>query len=982
MSNNALENKIEQIGRRIYSRLTDTSPSIFDPSWWSGHLLEWAMKDPDFKVQMFRFIDVLPVLQESRQVTRLLREYFSDSGESLPDAFRWGMEAASGPLTSRLVAPMVRKNLELMARRFIAGKNPAEGLRTLTKLREKGIAFTLDLLGEATLSEEEAEIYRRRYLEVIDFLADKIDAWKPDPLLDEDHAGPISRLNISVKVSALTSRADPLCREADAGAIMERLISILLAAKEKGALVNLDLEQYDLKAFTFSLFRQLLQEEQFKDGPELGIVVQAYLKDSPEDLSRLIRWAREEKRRMTIRLVKGAYWDYDTVIRRQKGWDIPLFLNKEETDANYEALSRLLLENIDAVSPAFAGHNIRSIAHALAVAEELDIPTSAYEIQMLNGMAEPIRQALVDLGYRVRVYAPIGEMLPGMAYLVRRLLENTSNESFLRKNFVEGIPFEELIAPPAPPAKEAGESPPAGFRNEPTADFADPSVGGTFVAAFDRIAHDLGRFYPLIIDGGEVETKKSISSVNPAEPDQIIGKTASAAPAEGDRAVIAARKAWQSWRAVPPEERAALLFRAAARLRKDRFDLAALQVLEVGKNWAEADADVCEAIDFLLYYGSEMMRLGPPRRLARYPGELNHYHYLPRGVGVVIAPWNFPLAIATGMTAAGIVSGNCVLLKPSSNAPVTAARLVAAFRDAGLSPGVLQFLPGPGEELGNHLVSHPDIDFIAFTGSREVGLSIVRQAGITQRGQRNVKAVIAEMGGKNAVIVDESADLDEAVRGVMTSAFAYQGQKCSACSRVIVVEKILDRFCRRLVEAAKDLRIGPPRKPGFELGPVIDLTAQEKILRYIEIGKEEGELLFLGTAPSGGFYVPPAIFGKIDSGHRLFREEIFGPVLSVVEAPDFDSALQLANDSEYALTGGLYSRSPVNIDRVRHEFQVGNLYINHGITGALVGRQPFGGAGMSGVGSKAGGPDYLRQFMVPRTICENTLRRGFAPPED
>ncbi len=481
---NSLEKKIVQRGKEIYSRLPDTSPSIFDPSWWSGHLLEWAMKDPDFKVRMFRFIDVLPVLQESRQVTRFLREYFTDLGESLPEAFRWGMQAASGPLTSRLVAPMVRKNLELMAHRFIAGKNPAEGLRTLTKLRGKRIAFTLDLLGEATLSEEEAEIYRQRYVEVIHFLADKVDAWKPDPLLDEDHSGPIPRLNVSVKVSALTSRLDPLCREAGVDAITARIVSILQAAREKGALVNLDLEQYDLKTFTLSLFGKLLKEEQFRDGPDLGIVVQAYLRDSPEDLSRLIRWARERKRRITVRLVKGAYWDYDTVIRRQKGWSIPVFLHKEETDANYEALSRVLLKNIDAVSPAFAGHNIRSIAHALAVAEELGIPSSAYEIQMLNGMAEPIRQALVELGYRVRVYAPIGEMLPGMAYLVRRLLENTSNESFLRKNFVEGVPFEDLIAPPVPPGKEEGDTSSAGFRNEPTADFADPSVRETFEASF------------------------------------------------------------------------------------------------------------------------------------------------------------------------------------------------------------------------------------------------------------------------------------------------------------------------------------------------------------------------------------------------------------------------------------------------------------------------------------------------------------------
>jgi RHH-type proline utilization regulon transcriptional repressor/proline dehydrogenase/delta 1-pyrroline-5-carboxylate dehydrogenase len=975
-----LEDRIRRIGGAIYSRLTDTSPSVFDPSWWSGHLLEWAMKDESFKVQMFRFIDVVPVLEESRQVTRFLKEYFESSEEKLPDAFHWGMRAASGAVTSKLVAPMVRKNLELMAHRFIVGKNPEEGIRSLAKLRKKSVAFTVDLLGEATLSEKEADVYQQRYLDVIRFLAPQIAEWESDPLLDEDHRGAVPRLNLSVKLSALSSRLDPVCQESALDEVLHRLFPVLRRAGEYNALVNLDLEQYDLKDFTLTVFQRLLEEKEFQEGPHLGIVVQAYLKDAPTDLEKLLRLARESDRRITVRLVKGAYWDYDTVIRRQKGWTCPLFLRKEETDANYEALSRTLLENIDIINPAFASHNIRSIAHALAVAEELGHPRNACEIQMLNGMAEPIREALVGMGYRVRVYAPIGEMLPGMAYLVRRLLENTSNESFLRKNFVEGVPFEELITAPRPAGEtEGAETSPEGFLNEPTADFTAPEIRKSFQASIRKVDGLLGKEYPLVIAGEEASSDKWIDSTNPADPDQVVGRAGSGRPEDVDRCVAAARDAWEEWQKVPPEERAAFLFRAARRIQERRFDFAALQVLEVGKSWTEAYADVCEAIDFLKYYGSEMMRLGTPRRLARYPGELNHYHYVPRGIGVVISPWNFPLAIATGMTSAGIVAGNCVILKPSSNSPVTAAWLVQVFQEAGLPKGVLQFLPGPGEEVGKALVAHAGIDFIAFTGSKEVGLGIVRQAGQTEATQRNVKQVIAEMGGKNAVIVDESADLDEAVRGVLRSAFGFQGQKCSACSRVIVMRQVHPAFVHRLVEAAKSLRIGPPRDPANVMGPVIDQTAQQKILNYIEVGKKEGEPVYLGRAPSQGFFVPPAIFSGITPSHRLFREEIFGPVVSVIEAGEIEEALALANNSEYALTGGIFSRSPVNLDRARSEFRVGNLYINRGITGALVGRQPFGGAAMSGVGSKAGGPDYLLQFMIPRTICENTIRRGFAP---
>jgi RHH-type proline utilization regulon transcriptional repressor/proline dehydrogenase/delta 1-pyrroline-5-carboxylate dehydrogenase len=962
--------------------MSGVSRSIFNPEWWSGHLLEWAMKDELFKIQLFRFIDVLPVLKDHKHVTRLLKEYFEGSGKNLPEAFLWGMRAAATPLASSLVVPAIRKNLEVMAHRFIAGKDPDQSAKTLRKLRRKGLAFTVDLLGEATLSDEEADTYRERCLEVLQVLADEVSGWQEHDLLDRDHRGRIPRLNLSVKLSALSSKFDPLRWEASIGEMKERLYPILRTAAGTGALVNIDLEHYDVKALTYAVFREILQEEEFREGPALGIVVQAYLKDSRSDLQSLLAWAREFNRVIAVRLVKGAYWDYETVVRQQKGWQVPVFLNKTETDENYERLSTVILENTDVLAPAFASHNIRSLANALAVARELAVPEKSLEFQMLYGMAEPIRDALVRMGYRVRVYAPIGEMLPGMAYLVRRLLENTSNESFLRKSLVEEVAFEKLIAPPRPEESVSGQTfMPDGFVNEPQADLSHQTVRDKMASALRTVREELGGDYRLVLGGKTVDTKEKILSVNPAAPDEVVGVVGSGSRADADRAVEEARLSLGQWRKVPPEKRAEYLFRTAEIIRKQRFRFAALEVYEVGKGWREADADVCEAIDFLNYYGSEMIRLGGRKRLSRYPGELNHYHYKPRGVGVVISPWNFPLAIAAGMTAAAIAAGNCVVFKPASNSPVTGAWMVEAFREAELPPGVLQFLPGPGEEVGNHLVSHAGIDFIAFTGSKEVGLEIVRLAGNTRPGQRNVKQVIAEMGGKNAVIVDESADLDEAVRGVIASAFGFQGQKCSACSRVIVVKDIAQTFVHRLVEAARSLCIGPAEDPANHMGPVIDGQAVNKIREYIRIGESEGNLVYKGEEITPGSFVPPVIFTEIKPSHRLFREEIFGPVLSVIEADDLEAALLMANDSEYALTGGLFSRSPANIELVRNKFEVGNLYINRGITGALVGRQPFGGARMSGVGSKAGGPDYLVQFMIPRAISENTLRRGFAPPD-
>jgi RHH-type proline utilization regulon transcriptional repressor/proline dehydrogenase/delta 1-pyrroline-5-carboxylate dehydrogenase len=405
-------------------------------------------------------------------------------------------------------------------------------------------------------------------------------------------------------------------------------------------------------------------------------------------------------------------------------------------------------------------------------------------------------------------------------------------------------------------------------------------------------------------------------------------------------------------------------------------------VYECGKGWREADADVCEAIDFCEYYAASAERL--QGRGVDVPGEENRFVYRPRGVAAVIAPWNFPLAILTGMTTAALVTGNTVVMKPAEQSSIVGAQLMEIFREVGLPPGVLNFLPGPGETVGAALVEHPAVAIIAFTGSRQVGLAInARAAQVSLSTHVGVKRVIAEMGGKNAIVVDDDADLDEAVQGVVKSAFGYQGQKCSACSRAIVLAGVHDTFLARLVEATRSLSIGPAEDPGNRLGPVIDEESRQRILKYIELGRKEARealRMDVGKLAEEGFYVGPHVFSEVKPDARIAQEEIFGPVLAVLRAPDLDQAIRLANSTDYALTGGIFSRSPANIDRARHEIQVGNLYINRPITGALVGRQPFGGFKMSGIGSQAGGPDYLLQFVIPRTITENTLRRGFAPP--
>jgi RHH-type proline utilization regulon transcriptional repressor/proline dehydrogenase/delta 1-pyrroline-5-carboxylate dehydrogenase len=519
------------------------------------------------------------------------------------------------------------------------------------------------------------------------------------------------------------------------------------------------------------------------------------------------------------------------------------------------------------------------------------------------------------------------------------------------------------------------------FRNEPERDYSRAEARERMSAALAAERAGFGRLHLLIIDGKEVQTAEEIVSLNPANPTQVVGRTASATLAEAERAVQAANEAFPGWRNTPARERAELLFRVAALARERRDALAALEVFEVGKNWREADADVTETIDYLEYYGREMLRLDRPRRMGAVPGEINDYFYQPRGVTVVIPPWNFPMAILTGMTSAALVTGNTVVVKPATQSPVIAARLVDLFREAGVPAGVLNFVPGPGAEIGDFLVAHPRVPMIAFTGSRAVGCRINARAAEVREGQDHLKRVLAEMGGKNAVIVDEDADLDEAVAGVAASAFGYGGQKCSACSRVIVLDAIHDQFLARLVEAAKSLRIGPPEDPGNYLGPVIDATAQRRIREMIESGKQEARLV-LETSVShlgDGYFVGPTVFADVPPHARIAQEEIFGPVLAVIRVRSFEEALTVAMGTAYALTGGVYSRSPAHLEQARREFRVGNLYLNRKCTGAIVSRQPFGGFKMSGIGSKAGGPDYLLQFLEPRTVTENTVRHGFAP---
>ena len=513
------------------------------------------------------------------------------------------------------------------------------------------------------------------------------------------------------------------------------------------------------------------------------------------------------------------------------------------------------------------------------------------------------------------------------------------------------------------------------FRNEALTDFSETGNRRVMAQALELVRGQFGRTYPLIIDGGEITEGPTEASTSPTDPSLVIGYTVQATVDQAKEAIEAAGRAFQSWRRSDPEERAHGLFRTAAKLRERKFELAAWLVYEVSKSWVEADADIAELIDFAEYYGREMLRLAAPAPTVSYPGEHNEMRYIPLGVGAIIPPWNFPAAIMGGMTMAAVVTGNTAVLKPAHTSPIIAAIFSRIFiEEANLPAGVLNFIPGPGAAIGDTIVDHPKTRFIAFTGSKEIGLRIFERASKRQPGQLWLKRTILEMGGKDSIIVDETADLDAAADGIVASAFGFQGQKCSACSRAIVVDDVYDKVLEKVVERTKKLRIGDPAQPDTYMGAVIDRKAFDKITGYIELGKKEGKLVVGGDVPSanGGYFVPPTIVADVEPDARLAQEEVFGPVLAFIRAKDYDEALRIANNTEFGLTGGVYSRDAERLGRAREDFHVGNLYLNRKCTGALVGVQPFGGFNMSGTDSKAGGPDYLLLFMQGKSIADRT----------
>ena len=1031
MTTNVSQRQIEdltvRLGNEMFDRMENSKPWITQLQWWMDWGLAQFMKNERLKIQAFRFIDILPTIgQNQAEMARHMNEYFvlpekahnghQDARREQAEALKELAGGGAGQLDRLVSRIMDFKHLDsarprllcwiawrtsmLMASQFIAGANTEEAERAIRRLRKQHLGFTIDVLGEAARSAKEALKYQEVYLDLISELPKKATAWEPVPLVDGVGDEAVPRVNVSIKLTSVHPGLDAITSERSKEVAKDRLRPLLRKAMEGGVHIHIDMEHYAIKDLTLEISYELLMEKEFRDYPHFGIVLQAYLKDGDKDVDQCVKWARKRGTQTWVRLVKGAYWDSETVWADQAGWPWPVWEQKWMSDACFERMTNVLLKNWKHTPSAFASHNIRSLACAMAYRQLYEIPGSHFELQMLYGMGDPIKRAGVEMGQRCRIYTPYGELLPGMAYFIRRLLENTANEGFLRQAG-EDTPREELLRNPnetgaaTPPFQqpvvvryEFEEPIMDPFENVPNTNFAEAEARQRMQAGLANARAEMGREYPLVIDGRSVTTGRWIESLNPSRPSEIVGKVAQAGPNHVDQAVTAATDAFKTWRSVSARARAEYCFKIAELMQQRRFDLAACEVFECAKPWREADADISEAIDLCNYYAREMVRITDNVRRRDIPGETNEYVYAPRGVVAVISPWNFPLAILGGMTAAAIVTGNTVVIKPASTAAVTAVKLMEIIAAAGVPAGVVHCLSGPGSDIGELLVTHSKVAMVAFTGSRRVGCRINQLIAEHPASRPALKKVIAEMGGKNAIIVDSDADLDEAIKGVVASAFGYAGQKCTAASRCIVLDAVYDRFVDRLVESVRGSKVGPADDSATAVPAVIDQAAFDSIRAMIEVGKQEATCaLEVDTSQvvaenDNGYYIGPTVFTDVMPDARIAQEEIDGPVLAIIKARDFDHAIEIFNGTDYALTGGIFSRSPANLDRARNECECGNLYINRKITGSHVDLQPFGGFKMSGLGTKIGGPDYLIQFCEPRTITENTLRRGFAPSEE
>jgi RHH-type proline utilization regulon transcriptional repressor/proline dehydrogenase/delta 1-pyrroline-5-carboxylate dehydrogenase len=967
----AVEARTQQLGRELLVAAASYRPGAAErvEDW----LLTHAVADTRFRSRLLRYMDVLAALDHDaggHEAKRLAREYFGDSFPDLPFALRWLLRVARDPL---LPAPVVggtaRRSAELFARRFITLPAPDAVRATTDRLLALGRTPSFDLLGEAVLGAAEAQSYLERYLAL---LAQLGALRTTEAAAGVRTAGGNLRLQVSLKLSSLTPHFSPVDPAGTARRVRPALEAIVEAAERAGVGVTVDMEQFAYRELTWSLFTQTFARgERFGSWPDAGIVLQAYLRDAEAHAREYVAFARDRGAPFQVRLVKGAYWDYETIVADANRWPVPVWTEKAATDASFERALTVLLGAHPALRVAVGSHNARAHAHAEAIAAALGLPPRSVEHQTLYRTAEGTSRALAALGWDARDYVPVGELLPGMAYLVRRVLENSSQAGFLLQSRA-GATADDLLRaprtllPPRPAARgEGGRGGEGAFERTPEPRWHDRAFRADFEAALAATRARWGERFelpPELAPGAEL-----VAIHSPSHPDGPPVGHAAFATAEAARQLAAGlRASAANWAATPVAERTNALRRAAALLYERGHEFAAWIVHEGGRDRADAWGEVVEAADALRYYATQAEQL-----FAAHGDAI-----APRGVVAVIPPWNFSLAIPCAMTAAALACGNAAILKPAAQTPLVAHRLVALLHEAGVPRDALACLPGHGTDAGQALAESPDVAMVAFTGSLAVGRRLHEVVATVSPTDVPLKALVAELGGKDPVLVFADADLDEAVEAIVRSAFGHANQKCSAASRVLVAAPLFERLRDRLLDAAAALEVGPADDAATRVNPIIDRAAWARLQHTAAAARAECTVLLDRFASRPGTLEAGPLIVQLDAERALTAatatQELFGPILVLIPFDDEAQAYAVANGAGYALTAGVFSRSPLTVERAARALDAGNIYVNRPITGARIGIEPFGGHHYSGTGPKAGGPGYLWAF----------VRRTDAPADD
>ncbi len=930
------------------------------------HIFAQMLSDEALKRRMIAFMDVAAGQQDPERIATLLRSYFPRHEIKAKGLLGLLLKVGTWSwLPDRLIAWGLKQGIQQMASRFLAGETIEQALNTAAQLQTQGVHTSLDVVRERVVSQPEADDYTEKVLNLMNQWADHYQGESRTP-------GGVPVRHVSVKLSALTPRFEALAEQqvrVEAGA---RLLKIFQAAKYYAAqgkpiLVNIDLEEFQVRDLSYRLLWDVFNHPNLAGWEEAGLVIQAYLKDSEVELMRTVDAARLTGKRPQIRVVKGAYHKYEQIEAVRQGWDVPVFLRQADTNRNFRRLVELTLLNQDVLRPATGSHNIRDVGYSQEVREALGVSRDLLEAQVLLGVGDPIAAAVKVLGIPARYYGPFGTTGEAIGYLVRRLAE-VGPQSAIGQTHVAGE-FDDYQRNHADPHQRgehplgSGQRQQPRFELTPEADFSDLAVHQQMEQALTKLLDQPLTQRPVVaaLIGDELtrihDAQRLQPILNPANLSEPVGQVVFANQADIDRALVAAQQGYAEWSGFSSDKRARALEHAATLVMERQYEIAAAIVAEAGKPWDSALAEIREAVDFLRSYALDSRR--------------EALNYTARGVGVAISPFNFPFAITMGQLAAGLALGNAMISKPAEDTPLSAKLAVEILRDAGVPKAAIQLLPGLGATVGHALVAARQIDFVSFTGSLTTAQLIQRTAAAFPPQRGGVKIVVAETGGKNPMIVDDTADLDVAVAAVLQGAFQFNGQRCSATSRVIVVASQYERFIQRLIEGAQAMVLGNPRNPYVQLGPQISQASLEKAQSYVEQGlaASHADLVYKGKVShltDHGFYMAPHIFTHVMPESPLAQEEIFGPVLSVIRAAGFDEALAIANDSPYALTAGLISRDPEHISQFFNRMEAGNKYVNRSQTGARPWETPFGGFKNSGTGPKAGGRHIVARFGKPK----------------